>query len=185
MSKADVNQEIEIVKGNFTYCIYKSFNYAVYRFKEKNGDDLIVTGDLSEIDEKSDYQATNVNYDKLGSSYELKGDLVKIPVIGDAFIYNSLVAFIIGDLFGITHEEVKQVLSNLKTEPHRMEFIDSNGSDSFAISDLEGNVHKISFFGERITDSIIYSAHASVLGLNYDPKNNILSVQTCEGIAFI
>ena len=116
--------KLEILEGLSGPVIINNDNDLLHDWAKKHEYAPIITFG---IHEKSDYQATNVNYDKLGSSYELKGDLVKIPVIGDAFIYNSLVAFIIGDLFGITHEEVKQVLSNLKTEPHRMEFIDSNG----------------------------------------------------------
>lgn len=79
------------------------------------------------IHEKSDYQAKNISYDEKGSSYELNHDQIRIPVIGDAFIYNSLVAFVIADLFGVEYDKVKEVLSHLKTEPHRMEFKNANG----------------------------------------------------------
>lgn len=75
------------------------------------------------IHENSNYQAKNVSFSLFGSTYELNDETIFIPVIGDAFIYNSLVAFIIGDLYGVEHDKIKDVLNHLKTEPHRMEFI--------------------------------------------------------------
>ena len=111
MSKADINQEIEIVKGNFTYCIYKSFNYAVYRFKEKNGDDLIVTGDLSEIDEKSDYQlfGTYIDHPKYGIQFKVSGVNKELPNSLD-----GIIAYLSSDLFkGVGLKKAQKIVKAL------------------------------------------------------------------------
>ena len=78
------------------------------------------------IHERSDYQACNISYDLDGTTYKVNNKKVFVPVIGDAFIYNSLVAFIIGDLYQVDYEKICEVLKNLKREPHRMEFITHN-----------------------------------------------------------
>ena len=116
--------KLEILEGLSGPVIVNNDNDLLHEWVLKHEYDQIITFG---IHENSDYQAMNVHYDKDGSSYELKEDLVKIPVIGDAFIYNSLVAFVIGDLYHVKQDDIKKVLSNLKTEPHRMEFINDNG----------------------------------------------------------
>lgn len=75
------------------------------------------------IDTLSDYQAIDLKYDQNGSHFTIGQELVNINVLGKHFIYNSLVAFAIGDLFGIEHEKMIQKLKNIPLEPNRMELI--------------------------------------------------------------
>lgn len=78
------------------------------------------------IDTPSDYQATDLNYDNNGSHFKIDKEQVDINVIGKHFIYNSLVAFVIGDLYGVEHEKMIQKLKNISLEPNRMELIKNN-----------------------------------------------------------
>lgn len=79
------------------------------------------------IHDQSDYQALHVSYTKDGTIYELKGEKIELPVIGDAFVYNSLCAFVVGDLFGVDHNCIKKVVCKMKTDAHRLEFIKKDG----------------------------------------------------------
>lgn len=75
------------------------------------------------IDTLSDYQATDLRYDQNGSHFKIDDEVVDINVLGKHFIYNSLVAFAIGDLYGIEHSKMIQKLQNIPLEANRMELI--------------------------------------------------------------
>ena len=115
--------KLEILDGLNGPLIINNDNDLLHKWQMTNHDVEVIT---LGIKNKSDYQATNISYNKQGSTYELNNEKVFLPVIGDAFIYNSLTAFAVGDLLGVAFENIKEVLSNLKVEPHRMEFINSS-----------------------------------------------------------
>ncbi len=75
------------------------------------------------IDNKSLYQASNLSYDKNGSHFKLKGEDVTLNVLGKHFIYNAVVAFLVGDLYHINHEDILKALKNITKEKGRMELI--------------------------------------------------------------
>ncbi len=114
--------KLEILDGLNGPIIINNDNDLLHNWANMNTDVKVITFG---INNKSDYQATNISYDKQGSTYELNNEEISIPVIGDAFIYNSLTAFAVSDLLEVPHENVKKVLSKLQLEPHRMEFINS------------------------------------------------------------
>lgn len=78
------------------------------------------------VDSESDYQATDLSYNNTGSNYKINNNLVKLNVLGKHFIYNSLVALIIADIYNIPKNEVIEKLNNLSLEPNRMEIIKNN-----------------------------------------------------------
>lgn len=78
------------------------------------------------VDNESDYQATDLSYNNTGSNYKINNNLVKLNVLGKHFIYNSLVALIIADIYNIPKNEVIEKLNNLSLEPNRMELIKNN-----------------------------------------------------------
>lgn len=90
--------------------------------ENKNNYEIITYG----IDTPSDYYATNLTYNKDGSTFSLDKNTVKINVLGKHFIYNSLVAFAIASIFDINQEDVLTKLKNLTLEPNRMELITNN-----------------------------------------------------------
>ena len=115
--------KLEILEGLDEDLIINNDNDLLNLWQKKREYSPIITFG---IHNPSDYQALDVSYGIYGSKYYLNKELVSIPVIGEAFILNSLVAFIIGDMYGISHEQVKNVISKLKLERHRMEFIKKN-----------------------------------------------------------
>ena len=92
-------------------------------YQETKIDNKIITYG---IDNQSNYQALNIEYNNSGSSFKLNNDLININVIGKHFIYNSLVAFVIGDLYNIDNALITEKLKHLALEPNRMELINNN-----------------------------------------------------------
>lgn len=92
-------------------------------YKKTNIENKIITVG---IDNPSDYTATNLNYNKNGSSFTLNDLPVNINVIGKHFIYNSLIAFAIGEFYGINEEAIRKKLKNIPLEPNRMELINTS-----------------------------------------------------------
>ena len=112
--------KLEILEGLSGPIIVNNDNDLLHDWIKRKEYAPIITFGIHEV---SDYQAMNVSYEKKGTTYKLNGQNIFVPVIGDAFVYNSLVAFIIGDLYSVSHEKIEAVLRELKTESHRMEFI--------------------------------------------------------------
>ena len=44
---------IDTLTGKFTYCIYKSFNYGVFRFYDNDDGNIVVRGSIDNIDMNS------------------------------------------------------------------------------------------------------------------------------------
>lgn len=79
------------------------------------------------IDFESNYQAKNISYNEHGSDFYLNNSKVNINVIGKHFIYNSLAAFIIADIYHINYEDVIIKLKNIPLEKNRMELMNTKG----------------------------------------------------------
>lgn len=78
------------------------------------------------LENPCDYTASNITYNKTGSHFNIKEEQVSTNVYGRHFIYNSLVAFAIGDLFSVPHESIIEKLKNIPLEPNRMEISTHN-----------------------------------------------------------
>ncbi len=113
--------KLEILEGLNGPLIINNDNDLLHSWYQKNKEkySIITYG----IDEKSDYQASNLTYDMMGSHFNLDKENVNINVLGKHFIYNALVAFTIGDLFNIKHEDIIKSLQNLTLEDNRMQII--------------------------------------------------------------
>lgn len=74
------------------------------------------------IDNDSMYKANNIVKDTFNSSFSINdiGDF-NVNVGGDAFIYNSLVAYAIGNILGIDDDNIKKGIANFKLSSHRLE----------------------------------------------------------------
>ena len=53
-------ENLDKLEGLFTYCIYKSFSYAVYRFEDNCDGNIIVTGNIENIEQERESQTTQV-----------------------------------------------------------------------------------------------------------------------------
>lgn len=112
--------KLEILEGLTGPVILNNDNDLLRAWKNKNKDYKVITYGM---EEKSDYEASNITYDKFGSHFKLRNENISISVIGKHFIYNSLVAFAIADLFEIPQRNVIETLKNIILEPNRMELI--------------------------------------------------------------
>lgn len=108
----------------------------------KEGSDLIINADndlLKSLDlpnyklhscgmkNQVEYFAKDVHFSSNQSSYTLvfgsKETSITIPVMGEVFVLNSLLACCVGDLLGLTLDEIKRGLGNVCLSNHRMEII--------------------------------------------------------------
>lgn len=69
------------------------------------------------------YKAINVCEDVFSSKFDIDGVSadVKVNVGGEAFIYNSLVAYAVGDILGISDEKIKKGIEEFKLSSGRLE----------------------------------------------------------------
>ena len=78
------------------------------------------------IDTNSMYQACDLSYSASGSTFKINDYTININVIGKHFVYNSLVAYILGTMYDVDKEQIKEKLKHLELEPNRMELINKN-----------------------------------------------------------
>lgn len=81
------------------------------------------------IDNKSDFMATNIIDNVFSSEFEINNENFNINVGGNAFIYNSLVAYAVGKELNIDVDNIKIGIKNFKLTKNRMEkIINKNGT---------------------------------------------------------
>ena len=73
------------------------------------------------IDNKSNYNATNIKDNIFSSTFNINNDKITVNVGSTAFIYNSLVAYAIGKELNIKHSKIIDAIYNFKLSPHRLE----------------------------------------------------------------
>lgn len=113
-----IDDKIETIEGNFTYCIYKSFNYGVYRFKEKSGDVLIVTGNIHDVDKEADYilYGCYVDHPKYGIQFSVSGMTKELPSS-----YEGIIAYLSSDLFkGIGVKKARKIADHFGLDTLRI-----------------------------------------------------------------
>lgn len=116
--------KLEITEGLNGPLLINNDNDLLHEWKDAEKKQKIITFG---IEETSDYQAKDIKYLTDGCSFRIKNYQFHLPVYGDAFIYNSLVAFIIGEKLNVSYENIASALNNIPTEEHRMQKIETNG----------------------------------------------------------
>lgn len=117
--------KLEIINGmdNNGKLIINNDNDLLHEYYLNNPKNIITIG----INNKSDFEATNVkyfdNYSEFTINYEDKEYKVYCPVPGEAFIYNSLTAFAVGILSNIESSKIIQGIKNFELTKNRMEII--------------------------------------------------------------
>lgn len=98
-----------------------------------NGDnDLLATLDLPNYslvrcgrNEAFDYYVTNIKKSIYGSEFDVVADgqvkTMKLPIMGDVFIQNSLLAIAVGRYFHMTLDEIEQGILKVQLSQNRME----------------------------------------------------------------
>ncbi len=114
--------KLEILEGMIgNTIILNNDNDLLQQEKErlKNKYQVITVG----IHEKSDYQAIHIQDDVFSSKFDIlnKDYDVIVRVGGSAFIYNSLIAYAVGDVLNISSESIKKGISSFQLSSHRLE----------------------------------------------------------------
>ncbi len=112
--------KLEILEGLSGPVIINNDNDLLHAWHEQNTTYQVITYG---IDTPSDYQAQNLTIASSTSHFTLGEDKVTINVSGRHFIYNSLVAFAVGDIFAIPHYDIIAKLTNIPLEKNRLEII--------------------------------------------------------------
>lgn len=73
------------------------------------------------IDNKSTYNATNIEDNIFSSNFTVDNNNLTINVGSKAFIYNSLVAYAVGKELNIPNHDISTAISKFKLSPHRLE----------------------------------------------------------------
>ncbi len=113
--------KLEIIDGlkeNGTLIINND-NDMLYNLKIDKKINIITFG----IENKSDYNATEIKTKNQKSYFKINDEDIEVPIVGDAFIYNSLVAFIVGKLFHIEKDLIKSGIKNFELSKNRLEII--------------------------------------------------------------
>lgn len=73
------------------------------------------------INNKSDYNATNIKDNIFSSTFNIDNDSININVGSPAFIYNSLVAYAVGKILKIASKDIIDAIAIFKLSEHRLE----------------------------------------------------------------
>lgn len=80
-------------------------------------DNLVTIG----IENKSDFMATNIKEDAFSSQFKINNDDIKLNVGSNAFIYNALFAYAVGESLNVPKNNIEIALKSFKLSPHRLE----------------------------------------------------------------
>lgn len=110
--------KLEIVEGLFGPLIINNDNDIMHDNIEyiKSLNKVVTIG----IDNDSDYMANDIN-DTL-TEFKINGNDIKCNIGSTAFIYNSLVAYAVGDLCNIPISKIKEGILNFKLSSNRLEY---------------------------------------------------------------
>ena len=108
--------KLEITEGLNGPLIINSDNDIIYDNLEyiKSISDVITIS----IDNDSDYRANVIEDNK----FELEGEVLESPVNNRAFIYNSIVAYVIGKICSVDVSNIRDGISNLSLTGNRLEY---------------------------------------------------------------
>ena len=87
--------------------------------KNKNKYNVVTIG----IKNISDIMASDIKINEIDSEFIYEGNKIHVPVGGEHFIYNSLVAIAVGKLFNIDISDIQQGIDNFKLTQNRMDII--------------------------------------------------------------
>ena len=73
------------------------------------------------IENKSDFMATDIKEDAFSSRFKINNQDIKLNVGSNAFVYNALFAYAVGEYLGVSKENIETALENFKLSPHRLE----------------------------------------------------------------
>ncbi len=118
--------KLEIASGmnNDGILVINNDNDLLHEYYLKNKKNVVTVG----IDNDSDFMATDIkleaNYSTFNINYHNNKYAVYCGVPGEAFIYNSLIAFAVATLLGVKSDKIVNGIKNFELTKNRMEIID-------------------------------------------------------------
>ncbi len=79
------------------------------------------------IYKESDYMANIIEKNEWNSTFSCNNVIYKVPVGGEHFIYNALAGVIVGKVFDIPFEKIKEGILNFELSSNRMSVINTKG----------------------------------------------------------
>ena len=87
------------------------------------------------INNPSDYLATDIDCGEDGSTFKCQNIVYKVPVGGEQFIYNVLVAIAVANIFAVETENVQKGILNFELSSNRMHIINNESTNITIIDD--------------------------------------------------
>ena len=87
------------------------------------------------INNTSDFEATNIVLEENSTTFTCKGVTYEVPVGGEPFIYNALVAIAVASIYNIPSNSVKKGIINFELSSNRMNIINDEIKDITLIDD--------------------------------------------------
>lgn len=85
-------------------------------------------------------------------------DINKISLIGEHNLYNIMPAILVGKLFGVKNESIRNTIKNFHNLSHRLELI--------------AEINEVKYFD----DSIAVNPHAAIMAIKSFPKNSVILI---------
>lgn len=104
--------------------IINNDNDLLNKWNQKNEDVLVHTYG---IENESEYTAENIELKEFESEFTYKNRVIKVPVGGIHFVYNSLSAIAVGKCLEISDEQIKQGIEKFELTKKRMDIIEKMG----------------------------------------------------------
>jgi len=148
----------------------------------KEGSDIIINYDndlLQTLDlpnfklhtcgtsEDCEYSANDISISSLKTQYTLvssKGKCsISIPMMGEVFVTNSLLAIAVGDYFGLSFEEIQNGLNKVTLSENRMEITECKNDITIINDSYNANFEAVES-ALKILKSYVGKRHIAILG---------------------
>lgn len=87
------------------------------------------------INNPSDFQASNISLEEDGSTFTCNDFAYDVPVGGEHFIYNALVAIAVASIFDVDDNSIRKGILNFELSSNRMNIINDEARDITVIDD--------------------------------------------------
>ncbi len=98
------------------------------------------------INNESTYMAKDIWENELDSTFKLNDEVIEVPVGGEHFIYNSLVAIAVGKMLDVAMPDIKRGIKDFELSQNRMHIIENKETNITIIDDsYNANFDSISY----------------------------------------
>ena len=116
--------KLEIIEGlkKDGKLIINNDNDMLHNYYLENESDYIVTVG---IENDSHYNASDVKYTEVGSSFNIENNSIFVNVPSVPFVYNALIAYAVGKELNISNELIKKGIENFTLTKNRLEILEN------------------------------------------------------------